>query len=208
LADNSSLLTGILMVVKASIPIICMCLAVRLSHSQTAQQPLAEHSTNGISLTEALPLAKVRLQELNEVGGFAGFAITPTLFLKLSVVFIEGGDRKLFESFLASKHPTTQAMGLTCLSQTDAKAFGAVVSKLQGDRQELTVWTGCCLGVRMTLGELATKLHQDRNFLGHADNYGDFQKFRKKVKTGVVPRDLVTPVRRPGAGPNAPAPQR
>ena len=48
----------------------------------------------------------------------------------------------------------------------------------------------------MTLGELATAMQQNHNFLGHEDNYWDFQKYRDKVNKGSVPRDVVTPTHR------------
>ena len=41
---------------------------------------------------------------------------------------------------------------------------------------------------------MAAKLEQNRNFLGHADDYWDFQKFRDNVRKGSVPRDVVTPI--------------
>src|SRR5258707_4501243 len=159
----------------------CGLLVVWCCHSQGLQEPSANHSTNNITLAEALPLAKAHLEELDHVGGFAGFAITPTPFLKLSIVFIETGDRKLFDSFLASTNPTIQAMGLTCLSQTDTDAFQAAWSKMKDDAHELTVWTGLCIPSRVTLGRLSTKLKENHNYLGHADDYWDFQKFRETV---------------------------
>jgi len=193
---------------KTLVITVCDLLLTCCCHAQGVLEPPASNSSSDINLTEALPLAKARLQEIDHVGGFAGFAITPTPFLKLSVVFIEAGDRKLFNSFLASKSPTIQAMGLACLSQTDTNAFATACRKLERDRHELNVWTGCCLPSSMTLGGLATELRQNRNFLGHADNYWDFQKFRDDAKRGFVPRDLVTSVRQEGASPNAAPPHR
>jgi hypothetical protein len=43
----------------------------------------------------------------------------------------------------------------------------------------------------MTLGALASELRTNRNFLGYFDDYWDFQKYRKKVKRGMVPQALV-----------------
>lgn len=177
-------------------PTICGFLLICFCHAGAGISPSEASSTNELSLTEALPLGKSRLLELDHVGGFGGFAIEPTPFLELSVVFIEAGNRPLFDSFLDSTNPIAKAMGLVCLSQTDGNAFRAAASKINTTTHPLTVWTGGCMPVRMTLGELATELQRNPNFLGHTDRYHGFQEFRQRVKKGSVPRSVVTP-RRP-----------
>jgi hypothetical protein len=76
--------------------------------------------------------------------------------LKLSAIFIESGNQQLFSSFVESKKPTVRAMGLACLVQTDTNAFESACNKLKDDKQKLIVWTGGCLPMEMTLGQLAT----------------------------------------------------
>jgi hypothetical protein len=172
--------------------IVCLSAAV-LASCRGPGGEVRRHSADDLPLAQAMPLAKSRLPEEIYVGGFAGFAIRPTSFLKLSVVLIEGGDRELFDSFVENTNSTVQAMGLVCLSQTDRKAFEAAWGRLRNDPHELTVWTGCCAPQRMTLGELSDRLREDRNFLGHADDYWDFQKFRQRVRNGKVPVEVVEP---------------
>jgi hypothetical protein len=175
--------------------ILIICLSAAVLASCTGPEAEGHRRSAGdIPIAQAMPLAKSRLLEEIYVGGFAGFAICPTSFLKLSVVLIEGGDRDLFDSFVGSTNPTVQAMGLVCLSQTDNKAFEAAWGRLKNDPHELKVCTGGLCGVEeMTLGEFANRLRKDRNYLGHADDYWDFQKFRQRVRKGKVPVDVVDP---------------
>ncbi len=174
---------------------ICEFLLICCCHAGAGILTSEALSTNELSLTEALPLGKSRLLELDHVGGFGGLAIEPTPFLELSVVFIEAGNRQLFDSFLDSTNSIAKAMGLVCLSQTDSNAFRVAATKIRAAIHPLTVWTGGCMPLRMTLGELATELQQNPNFLGHTNSYHGFQEFRQRVKKGSVPRNVVTPRR-------------
>ena len=147
------------------------------------------HSALGeddIAIEDALPLAKQRVYHLDHAGGFAGFAIQPTPFLTMSVVLSKAGDKQLFEHFLQNSNAIVRAMGLACFAQTDTAELEKACERLKTDSESLTVWTGACLGSRMTLGELAQKLRSNRNFLGYLDNYSEFQRFRQKVRIGRV----------------------
>jgi hypothetical protein len=179
--------------------ILIVCLSASVLASCTGPEAeVHRRSADDLSLAQAMPLAKSRLLQEIYVSGFGGFAISPGSFLKLSVVLIEGGDRELFDSFLESTNSTVQAMGLTCLSQTDSKAFQVAWERLKNDPHEVTVWTGgYCQPEYTTLGEFANRLRKDRNYLGHADDYWDFQKFRQRVRKGKVPVEVVEPYGQP-----------
>ena len=143
-----------------------VALIAAASRAQTSESRVQSGSTNDLSLTEAIPLAKVRLEEIDDVGGFGGLVPSPTPFLMLSVIFIEGGNRPLLDSFIESRKPTVQAMGLACLAQTDTNAFEIAWQRLKDDKHEVVVFTGGCLPMAITLGALAKELRINHNFLG------------------------------------------
>jgi hypothetical protein len=155
---------------------IVMCIA--LTHPAFGGDDMA--------IEDAFPLARERVYHLDQVGGFAGFAIQPTPFLSMSVVLSKAGDKQLFESFLQNSNAVVRAMGLACLAQTDSGELEKACERLKTNSESLTVWTGACMASRMTLGELADKLRSNRNYLGYLDDYWDFQRFRRKVGIGRV----------------------
>jgi hypothetical protein len=180
-------------VTRVLLAFACAALIVNAVGAESSESRVQSDSTNDVPLAEAIPLAKIRLEEVDDVGGFGGFSISPTPFLMLSVIFIEGGSRSLFDSFIESKKPTVQAMGLACLAQTDTNAFEIAWQKLKDNKHQVDVFTGGCLPMAITLGAVATELRTNGNFLGYYDNYSGFQEFREKVRKGTVPRDILRP---------------
>jgi hypothetical protein len=176
---------------RSSFAIFAAAILAGTSGCETSRSGSRPDSTNYFSLKEALPLAKSRVEELRYVGGFGGLTVNPSPFLMLSVVFIESRDQELIKSFIESNKPNVQAMGLACLAQTDTNAFEIAWNRLKDDKREIYVFTGGCIPLAMTLGALASELRTNRNFLGYFDDYWDFQKYRKKVKRGMVPQALV-----------------
>ena len=163
--------------------VVCVLLGVAVSHPAFGGDDMA--------IEDAFPLAKERVYHLNDVGGFAGFAIQPTPFLTMSVVLSKAGDKQLFESYLQNSNPVVRAMGLACLAQTDTGELAKACERFKTNSESLTVWRGACMGSRMSLGELADKLRGDRNYLGYLDDYWDFQRFRRKVGIGRVDWKMV-----------------
>ena len=145
------------------------------------------NADGSIPLARAVTIAETRVNGLDDVGGFLGFAIVPSQFLELSVVLMAGGSQSNFVTFLQSTNPVVRAMGVVCLSLTDTNALAAYLPNLRKDTTKLQVWTGCCMPVRKTMAELVDALLRNRNYLGHQDDYWEFQQFRKRVATGNVP---------------------
>ncbi|MFL6231130.1 MAG: hypothetical protein ACJ741_20320 [Pyrinomonadaceae bacterium] len=108
-----------------------------------------------------------RLRLVKEVSSkVVGWGVRGEFFL-LSEDILRVGDEGDFKRMLDDENPIVRAMGLICLAQSNAVKHADALRSRLGDDGQVGLLVGC-VGRRARVGEIASMLLADPDFLGHS----------------------------------------